>query len=83
MAFNDIQSDYYQIPSEDKDKIKEAEEKIRESLKDKPLEVNQENVQQETPQLINGEINKEENENIVKNEIEKKNIEKKLKLPLV
>ena len=34
LAFNDIQSDYYQIPSEDKDKLKIAEEKIRENLKD-------------------------------------------------
>ena len=37
LAFNDIQSDYYQIPSEDKDKIRAAEEKIRENLKNKPL----------------------------------------------
>jgi ribonuclease E len=35
LAFNDIQSDYYQIPSEDKEKLKIAEEQIRESLKDK------------------------------------------------
>ena len=33
LAFNDIQSDYYQIPSEDKEKLKSAEEKIREDLK--------------------------------------------------
>ena len=33
LAFNDIQSDYYQIPTEDKDKLREAEEKIREDLK--------------------------------------------------
>ncbi|OUW10889.1 MAG: ribonuclease E/G [Candidatus Pelagibacter sp. TMED166] len=38
LAFNDIQSDYYQIPSEDKEKIKYAEEKIRENLKNKALE---------------------------------------------
>ena len=38
LAFNDVQSDYYQIPSEDKDKIKDAEEKIRENLKNKGLE---------------------------------------------
>jgi len=38
LAFNDIQSDYYQIPSEDKEKIKDAEEKIRENLKNKALE---------------------------------------------
>ena len=33
LAFNDIQSDYYQIPTEDKEKLREAEEKIREDLK--------------------------------------------------
>ena len=38
LAFNDIQSDYYQIPSEDKEKLKVAEEKIREELKNKTLE---------------------------------------------
>ncbi len=38
LAFNDIQSDYYQIPSEDKEKIKEAEERIRENLKNESLE---------------------------------------------
>ena len=38
LAFNDIQSDYYQIPLEDKERIKDAEEKIRENLKNKALE---------------------------------------------
>jgi len=38
LAFNDIQSDYYQIPSEDKERIREAEEKIRENLKNKNLD---------------------------------------------
>ena len=33
LAFNDIQSDYYQIPTEDKERLQEAEEKIREELK--------------------------------------------------
>ena len=32
LAFNDIQSDYYQIPKADLDKIKEEEEKAREEL---------------------------------------------------
>ena len=45
LAFNDIQSDYYQIPSEDKEKIRIAEEKIREDLKDKTIETNQDNTQ--------------------------------------
>ena len=46
LAFNDIQSDYYQIPSEDKEKLRIAEEKIREELKDK-TDVNQEIIQTE------------------------------------
>jgi ribonuclease E len=32
LSFNDIQSDYYQIPQSDLDKIKEEEEKVREEL---------------------------------------------------
>ena len=32
LSFNDIQSDYYQIPLSDLEKIKEAEEKVREEL---------------------------------------------------
>jgi len=43
LAFNDIQSDYYQIPTEDKEKLQEVEEKIREDLKNKNLdEINSE-----------------------------------------
>ena len=38
LAFNDIQSDYYQIPSEDKEKLKDVEEKIREDLKNTNLD---------------------------------------------
>jgi ribonuclease E len=32
LSFNDIQSDYYQIPQSDLEKIKEEEEKVREEL---------------------------------------------------
>ena len=35
LAFSDIQSDYYQIPIEDKEELQKAEEKIREDLKEK------------------------------------------------
>ncbi len=38
LAFNDIQSDYYQIPSADKEKLKNLEEKIREDLKNTNIE---------------------------------------------
>ena len=54
LSFNDIQSDYYQIPSSDLDKIKREEEKLREelakkseeddiSIKENELSVNEEN----------------------------------------
>ena len=32
LSFNDIQSDYYQIPTNDLEKIKEKEKKVREEL---------------------------------------------------
>jgi ribonuclease E len=35
LAFNDIQSDYYQIPQDDKDKLKKNEENLRIELKEK------------------------------------------------
>ena len=78
LAFNDIQSDYYQLPLEDKEN-KIAEEKIREDLKDKTIETNQSNSQADN--LI--EI-KDEKTMIMKINLEKiiinKNTEKKLNL---
>ena len=68
LAFNDIQSDYYQLPSEDKEKIRIAEEKIRENLKDKPIESGQENLQQE-----GNEINKDEKTTNNDDQVEKIN----------
>ena len=35
LAFNDIQSDYYQIPHDDKEKLKKEEENLRVELKEK------------------------------------------------
>ena len=58
LAFNDIQSDYYQIPSEDKEKIKVVEEKIREELKKETLEKLQDNGQGQE-NITNG-LSKEE-----------------------
>ena len=62
LAFNDIQSDYYQLPSEDKEKIRIAEEKIREELKEKIIEISQESSQSEN-QLENKDEKTEENGN--------------------
>ena len=57
LAFNDIQSDYYQLPSEDKERIRIAEEKIREDLKDKPLDNSQDNLQAENLSEVKVEKN--------------------------
>ena len=78
LAFNDIQSDYYQIPSEDKEKLKNVEEKIREDLKNSNLEeINN------TQELTNGEKNEnpeEQNKNSNNTNSDKKtNYREKLK----
>ena len=70
LAFNDIQSDYYQIPSEDKEKIKIAEEKIREELKDKNEDINQDNLQSEN--LSENKEEQTQNTNSLNSNIENK-----------
>ncbi len=72
LAFNDIQSDYYQLPSEDKDKIRLAEEKIREELKEKTVEISQDNLQQEN-------ISEDKDEKTVTNEEKKQDYREKVK----
>ncbi len=79
LAFNDIQSDYYQLPSEDKEKIRIAEEKIREELKEKPVENSQDNLQTEN-QLENRDEKNEENEDQVDKENKKQAYREKVKL---
>jgi len=78
LAFNDIQSDYYQLPSEDKEKIRIAEEKIREELKDKIIETNQENLTHES-QLENKDEKNENNENQTDKENKKQDYREKVK----
>jgi|TARA_B110000211_G_scaffold69658_1_gene80454 ribonuclease E len=89
LAFNDIQSDYYQIPTEDKEKLQEAEEKIREDLKNKNLddlnnEINtdSESTNGESKTLEkNGEATEVgKNDNNFEPEINKKNINEREKL---
>ena len=70
LAFNDIQSDYYQIPAEDKEKLKDIEEKIREDLKNKTLDnssseddINQNYEKTKTIEENKDIKNKPENEN--------------------
>ena len=79
LAFNDIQSDYYQIPSEDKEKIKIAEEQIRENLKNKNLEESQEQNHDEISQN-NSEENKDVADEVVKNvEVKKQDFREEVK----
>jgi len=73
LAFNDIQSDYYQIPHDDKDRLKREEENLRLELKEKSNNVEDaekiqngisdsssaSNNKNEIP--VNGEKNKDEN----------------------
>ena len=50
LAFNDIQSDYYQIPADDKNRLKKEEENLRLELKEKSKDVEEnEKKEQETP----------------------------------
>ena len=41
LAFNDIQSDYYQMPHDDKDKLKKEEENLRLKLKEKSNDIDE------------------------------------------
>ena len=80
LAFNDIQSDYYQLPHEDKEKIKVVEEKIREDLKNQNIELSQENISQDNTQNSN-EVNIKPTENgLIKNtDDEKKELREEVK----
>ena len=76
LSFNDIQSDYYQIPQSDLEKIKEEEEKLREELSKKVEEKEEENLAEGKLEVDDPiEIEKKENEEKEKDfeEKEKKN----------
>ena len=95
LAFNDIQSDYYQIPTEDKERLREAEERIREDLKNKNLDdlsngTNSENSESRTSENNdeidenekngNSEIDLEKQAANLEPEIERKNTNEREKL---
>ena len=61
LAFNDIQSDYYQIPHDDKDKLKKEEENLRLQLKEKSKNV-EENEKIEDQNKITNENSREPNQ---------------------
>ena len=65
LSFNDIQSDYYQIPKSDLEKIKKEEEKLREELSKKVEEKEEEN-------LAEGKLEVDDPQEIEKKESEDK-----------
>ncbi len=72
LSFNDIQSDYYQIPKADLEKIKEEEEKAREELS-KQVEAKEEENIAEGKLEIDDPIEKEVNEQIEEDPVDKEN----------
>ena len=62
LSFNDIQSDYYQIPQSDLEKIKKEEEKVREELSKEG-----ENIENK---ILEGENNVKINDPVEKDEVE-------------
>ncbi len=63
LSFNDIQSDYYQLPQTDLEKIKEEEEKVREELS-KESEKNENQILEGNDEIkLNDPVEKLEDEN--------------------
>ncbi len=72
LAFNDIQSDYYQIPHDDKDRLKREEENLRLELKEKNKHVDEVD---KTQQDETTDANLKKNENSVSHTDEKNKVE--------
>ena len=70
LSFNDIQSDYYQLPKGDLDRLKEEEEKIREELSKKDEELENENLAEGKLEINDPITAKEDNDEKVSNNLE-------------
>ena len=77
LSFNDIQSDYYQIPSSDLDKIKQEEERLREELAKKSEEDDISNKDLDPPSEDSIQDKKIETDNHASNDINKSKIPSK------
>ncbi len=66
LSFNDIQSDYYQIPQSDLDKIKKEEEKAREELSKEGENIENKILEGTNSLKINDPVDKEEVEEVEK-----------------
>tara|TARA_B100000686_G_scaffold100605_1_gene107821 strand:+ start:802 stop:2577 length:1776 start_codon:yes stop_codon:yes gene_type:complete len=81
LSFNDIQSDYYQLPKSDLEIIKKEEEKAREELQKQSEEKEHEIIQDENIDLKeNEEIEKLQEESIESNNAQKKYPSRKYKI---
>ena len=67
LAFNDIQSDYYQIPYDDKNKLKKDEENLRLKLKEKSKDVEENEKKEQVISSVTS-ANSNTNENDLSNE---------------
>ena len=80
LSFNDIQSDYYQLPQSDLEKIKQEEEKVREELS-KESEINENQILEGNEEIkINDPVEIIEVENKEKTNNEKKFPSKRYKI---
>ena len=70
LSFNDIQSDYYQIPQNDLDKIKQEEEKAREELLKESKRIEEKNINENKENIFDDPVEKKSDE------IEIKKVEK-------
>ena len=73
LSFNDIQSDYYQLPQSDLEKIKKEEEQVREELSKESENLENKILEGDEEVKIEDPVEKiEENENNNENKLEKK-----------
>ncbi len=80
LSFNDIQSDYFQLPQSDLEKIKEEEERVREELS-KESEKNENQILEGNDEIkLNDPVEKQEDETKEKTNSEKKFPSKRYKI---
>ena len=80
LSFNDIQSDYYQLPHSDLEKIKKEEEKVREELS-KESEINEDQILEGNEEIkLTDPVEKIDDDNAEKRDNEKKFPSKRYKI---
>ncbi len=62
LSFNDIQSDYYQIPQNDLHKIKQEEEKAREELLKESKRLEEKNINENSENILDDPVEKKSDE---------------------